>query len=242
MKPVKCHFKNISDADKQKFKQSKCLLTVSVGQAVNEGESLVATLKLVGECFSSCIILLYDSLQRYTMALNNHRAPEYFHSMASQEGQLWIDRNVSYIEALTIPVSYSFWDVWLAHPDYANKKEILQARLKEDPAYQASFDLTIDKYITRLLKNIPDITQFDRERAESLCFQYVLEECAVLCLWPELHCQYEIYASQHNPAMRATRERFVTAISPNCLQPLSMRFRNAPQQPRQQFITKDILQ
>ena len=96
MKEVKCNFKNVSNEDKFLFKKATCLLLVSVGQEAHEGDRLLATIKLINENFRSCIISLYDSLQRFTMSLSSSCSPEELRGTAGKEGDLWLERNKKY--------------------------------------------------------------------------------------------------------------------------------------------------
>ncbi len=51
------------------FDQAHCLLTISVGQEVHEGEPFAATVALVRQQFARCTLLIDDTLQRHTLAL-----------------------------------------------------------------------------------------------------------------------------------------------------------------------------
>ena len=93
----------------------------------------------------------------------------------------------------------------------------------------------VEGYLERYCRHIEDKESFDRDRAISLCQEYVLEECAVLCLWPKLECQFEIYPNIHNAAIEATRERFIMPYFSENLFPLTLRFRNAKQLKPQKF-------
>lgn len=237
MKEVKCNFKGIADDNKCKLKDSQCLLLISVGQESHEGERFAATINLINKSFKSCIISLYDSIQRYTMALNSGQPPAYFHQASVREGELWLERNKQYYDYLSIPKQVHRWDTWINHREFTEQKNKLLSLIDTDPSYKASFDTTIDKYLERYCKNSIGTTNFDVSRAKKLCFEYVLEECAVLCVWPELNCQFEVYPSVHNDAIEATRKHFVSPHHPNLLQSLSLRFRNAKQLKPQQFTT-----
>ncbi len=235
MNAVKCHFKNI-DSDKTDFKHNQCLLLISVGQEAHEADRLAATINLINNSFESCIISLYDTIQRHTMALNSKHHPDTFHSTASKEGDLWIERNRSYYEKLSIPKKVIRWDMWLKHREYLNQKNKLLNLIHEDLSYRLIFDITIAKYLDRYCKNLPPESTFDMDRAKKICFDYILEECIVLCLWPELNCEFEIYPNAHNDAIEETRKRFIYPRYQNNLQPLTLRFKNAPQLKPQKFM------
>ncbi len=70
---VKVVFKNTTPEQKEQFKNMQCMLLISVGQESHEGERFEKTIDLINSSFESCTILLYDSLQRYSMSLNSTR-------------------------------------------------------------------------------------------------------------------------------------------------------------------------
>ena len=71
-------FRSTSDDVKSQFKKSRCLLTISVGQATHEGELFAATMDLINASFKSCVLLIDDSLQRHTMAFNTAEKADFF--------------------------------------------------------------------------------------------------------------------------------------------------------------------
>lgn len=235
MAKVKAFLKSISGQNKPIFAQAKCLLSISIGQQSHEGELFESTVELVNQNFSSCAISLYDSLQRYTMAIQSSQSPEFFHPVATKEGDLWLKRNKKYLDQLKhLEVIYR-WDMWLQHPSFAQYRDELKETINKDEKYKAVFDQTVDKYLDKYCAQLKQNVAFDKARVQRLCMDYVIEECAVLRLWPELQYQYEAYPSIHNSAMEETRRRFVTLEQPDLLQPLAIKFRNAPQLRSQRF-------
>jgi len=232
---VKTSFKNLSAERKQKLNGSRCMLLVSVGQEAHECDRLKSTIALLNESFSYCVVLLYDSLQRYTMALNSSQPPETFHKIANQEGVAWLHRNQRFLDQLSMPYEVSRWDTWLAHPHFQSTLMRLREDLSLDGHFCSIFEQTVTQYLQRYTQRIDDKERFDFSRARAICLEYLLEECAVLCLWPELSCQFEVYPNAHNQAMEATREKYVTPDYPHLLRSLSLRFRHAKQLKPQEF-------
>lgn len=240
MKTIRCRFKNITTEDKAKIQVSTPLVLISVGQESHEGNKLRATIELLNKSIHACTISLYDSLQRYTMALNSTHNPEYFHQLATQEGDLWLKRNQPYLKELTIPYNVYRWDTWLNHDNFQEQKLTVLKAIESDIKYAKAFDDTIETYLNRYLKHHPDPGQFNLQRAQKICYDYIVEECVVLCLWPQLQCNYEIYPSKHNTAIEATRERFINNTKHEILSPLTLRFSHAKQPSRQTFISQCI--
>ena len=234
-KQVRAVLKNTTQALKQEFKTAQCLLLISVGQEAHEGERFAATIELINASFSSCVISLYDGLQRYTMALNSERGPEDFYACAVKEGDLWLERNKKYYSRLSIPLKITRGETWLHHQRYSEQHDELKTMLDRNTIYKTAFNSAIDGYLSKYTSRLDEASHFNYNRAQLLCFDYILEECTILCLWPELQCQFEIYPSRHNVAMEATRECFIYTRTPHLMRPMQLDFRNANKMKPQYF-------
>jgi len=232
IKPV---FKYKNTLHKQELKSSKCLLTISVGQEVHEDDKLAATLDLVNASFGSCIILIDDSLQRHSMALNESKAADFFYESSLLEGDSWLERNKKYYQSLSILQDIIRWDTWLKHRDFPEQQQKIKSLMAEEAEYQESFDKTIDEFLRRYYPRLIETEHFDIERARTLCLDYLIEECTALCLWPTLECHYEVYPSPRNFAMHETHQRFVIPSFPTLLHAISIKFKNRKQLKPQSF-------
>ena len=67
---AKAYFK-APPQDKLCFSKSIYSVTVSVGQKTQEKEKLAATLKIINNSFKESVIMVCDSLQRHSLAINN---------------------------------------------------------------------------------------------------------------------------------------------------------------------------
>ncbi|EKD46099.1 MAG: hypothetical protein ACD_69C00020G0002 [uncultured bacterium] len=224
-----------SEEFKLRFAHSDCLLTISVGQATHEEELFAITLDLVNKSFASCTLLVDDSLQRHNMAINTTKDANFFYEIAVKEGDLWLERNRKYYDGLTIPLRIFRWDRWLKHPNFHNKLNEIKAAVENDPIYRSTFYNSIEGFLKKYRERLPDLESFDMEKARQLSYDFVTEECAALCLWPELQCHFEIYPIRHNEAINATRERFVLPYYPNLLQAVVIAFKNIKQIKPQRF-------
>ncbi len=227
MSRVKPVFKCIASY-KEKFKESRCALTISVGQKAHEGEIFEATVDLVNTSFKSCIILLDDTLQRHTMALNLDECDDYFYKTALKEGDLWLKRNEVYYNKLTILEDILRWDTWLKHPAFNDEKNKIESFIESDPLYKAVFDETIDEFLRRYTHRLDKDDDFNIEKARKYCSDYLIEECAIICLRPKLNlaCHFDVYPSRRNLAMSETHTRFVLPNYPNLLLPVAIKFKN----------------
>ena len=235
MRKTKAIFK-CSEELKEKFIGSNCLLTISVGQATHEGEMFGATMDLVNRSFGSCTLLIDDSLQRHNMALNNSEDAAFFYEMSIKEGDLWLIRNEKYYGNLTIPKRIVRLDAWLKHPNFHTQLDSVTKAINHDPSYKAVFDKSTEEFLKKYCSRLSNPEKFNLERARRLSYDFIIEECTALCLWPELQCQFEAYPIRHNEAVNATRERFILPFYPNLLQALNIVFKNAQQIKPQSFV------
>lgn len=110
---IKAVYRYIDEENKEKFRHSRCLLTISVGQEVHEGEKFESTIQLVSNTFESCIMLVDDTLQRHTMALNVAKSPEELFAHSLSEGDEWMIRNKKYYSKLKNLQKIMRWNDWL---------------------------------------------------------------------------------------------------------------------------------
>lgn len=221
--------------DKSAFKNARCLLTISVGQEVHEGDKFCSTIDLINESFGACILLVDDSLQRHSMALDKKEEAEFFYPQSIVEGDLWLERNQVHYQRLQNLERILRWDYWLKHPKYLNQQQTILSSIIGEPGYQQGFNQTIDGFLQRFYPRLLEKESFDLERAKKLCLDYLVEECTALCLWTELKCHYEVYPSKRNLVMTETHQRFVLPTYPDFLHPISIKFKNRKQLKPQQF-------
>lgn len=235
LKPVFKH----ADVEKSKFKQSRCLLTISVGQEVHEKEHFERTVELVNVSFDSCIMLIDDSLQRHTMALASERDADSFYQRSIEAGNQWLERNAVYYERLEILDKVIRWDHWLMHSDFQAQQDKIKSLISSNHSYKIAFINTVDAFLNRYFRRIKDKTKFNLEGAQQFCLNYLIEECTALCLWPELACHFEVYPSRRNLAMAETHKRFVLPQYPDFLHAVSIKFKNRKQfQPQELILMK----
>jgi len=219
IKPVfKCpeEFKNI-------FSQSRCLLTISVGQEAHEGEKFATTVDLVNRSFGECTMLIDDSLQRHTMALNTEKNAEDFYDISMLEGDAWLNRNSRIYNRITIPLNIIRWNQWLFHENFQSQQKKIIELISQDLEYSNAFLETVQEFLRRYC-NRTEPSQVDQ-----LCMNYLLEECTAMSLWPELNCHFEVYPSKRNFAMAATHQRFVLPDYPDLLHSIAIKFKNRKQ-------------
>lgn len=68
---IKASFRENPVEERKRFPQSTCLMPISVGQTIHEGEKFKAVIKLINKSFKACTILVDDSVQRHTIGIIN---------------------------------------------------------------------------------------------------------------------------------------------------------------------------
>lgn len=223
-KHVKALFSKIEQEDKNNFKASNCLVTLSIGQPIHYGPYLAATLNLINKSFNSCTFVLGDTLQRHTMGIMNPSlSDEELFQLSEEKGDLWLRDNMHLLSKLRIPWNVRRWNHWLEHRRFNELLGSIQKAYSSEPAYKRFFDRNIEAYLERLKKRGELHTGTDH--AEELCLRYLKEECAAMLSWIEENCQFELYANGRTPAMQATYERFIKTLHPDLLKPISLRFK-----------------
>ena len=195
----------ICDLEKKShFKDSVCILGISVGQEAHEGIKFKATIDLVGKHFKSCVIAVCDSLQRHTLKIGTSLTDQEAHKQANQAGYEWINRNIGYINNLKIPYDLFRWDEWLLHENYALYKQEILDLYANDTIFKRSMDITIDNFEARFTRN-----KLTAECIRNASFKYLVEECAVSMLgWSKKAYNYIVYPSDMIEVMREAHLRF----------------------------------
>lgn len=220
---------------KSTFQASTCLLTISVGQEAHEAEKLYSTIALVDQSFKACVMLIDDTLQRHTMAIETDvQFGDELLFASLQAGDSWLKRNEKIYTQMQIPLSIIRWNDWLNHKDYLSYRSKLLETCANDISYKEKFEETIDQFLERYSRRAQNNYLID-DRARKLCLEYLLEECTAMCLWPELQCEYEVYPGYRNAAMDETHRRFVLPAYPSLLHAVRVKFKNRGQFSAQVF-------
>jgi len=116
------------------------------------------------------------------------------------------------------------WDDWFFHPEFQIFYNKVSDLYKNNSSYRHAIELNINEFLTRFfLKNKLDNNHYSN--AQELCLAYLLEECAVMCLWVYGQYDFELYPSGRNQAMHATYEKLIKAQYPLLLRSVTIRFK-----------------
>jgi hypothetical protein len=221
---IKASFKECPLEDRKIFYKSHCLMPISIGQKVHEGEKFIATMRLVERTFARCTILLDDSVQKYTLKIKSEEDLAILHQQAIEAGTAWLQKQKDLIlDKLSIPYTVIRWDDWLLLPEYTENYKKVVSLYNENLIYKAAIDNTIKDFLDRYAAH--DATSFDYNKARDLCLVYLLEECTVMSLWVKGGYDFELYPSGRNKAMSATYEFLIKNQYQNLLKSVSLRFK-----------------
>ena len=127
----KVSFKSCPVEYRKNFYNSSCLMPISVGQKIHEGEKFGATVKLVNDSFKSCTVLLDDSIQRHTFKISDNDSDTNLYKKALKEGDLWLERNKKVFKQFTISYKILRWDDWTQHPNFSKWHNIVKELYKK---------------------------------------------------------------------------------------------------------------
>lgn len=214
---------------KPHFRNSHCLLTISVGLEVHENIHFKKTIQMISDNFAKCTICVDDSLQRHSMGLSTGTKPEDCYGQAVAEGDSWILRNENIYDQLKIPYEVIRWDKWLFNKEYSRWYTRITEEYDTNEEYRNEIEFSITEFLKRYARRLPDNVKFDYEYARKVCRDYLFEECSALCLWAEEGYQFEVYPNKRNSAMTATHDNFIKPHSNMLVNAVAIKFRNFKQ-------------
>lgn len=219
----KVSFKNCPIEDRKSFKESNCIMPISVGQPVHDGIKFQNTLEYIADCFDSYCILVDDTIQKYTLAIVNKKTPESCYAQSKLNGDRWLLSNMHlFSQDKYKKLKIVRWNYWLNNPKFYFQYEVVSTVYTEDSFVRDAFAFTIEEFLSRLKVN-SEI--HDENRAFNLCVEYLKEECAVMCLWAESSFKFEVYPYGRNSAMQAIYEKIIQPQYPGLLKSVSLRFK-----------------
>jgi len=209
------------------FSESHCLMTISVGQEVHEGEKFLASVQLVNAHFQRCTLCVDDTLQRYTLALGQNKESESCLEEALYLGDLWLKRNEKSIQAFELPLKLIRWEDWRFHSDFEKFKAELKLHYQEEASFREIFLKTVEGFLARYLPRLKIFV--DPIRAQNLSLEYLFEECSALRLWAQTGYDYEVYPNRRNWAMSLVHELYVRAQGSEAASEVFLKFKNRKQ-------------
>lgn len=216
------NFVNLKSYDlSNKF--NSCILTISVGQNVHEGEKFKATLKLINKNFKKCTIAVCDTLQRHSIAMLAGLEGDVLYEIVKQDGDQWIDRNIEYCKKyLAIPFEIIRWDNWLRDEKYKLYREQVNFLYVTDKVFVSIIEKLAIEFNNRLKKRDYNL---DEEKGLKLSTEYLLEECAVMSIWYEEGYNVDVYPAIRNEAIEYCFSIIMSQYYNHLLLPAGVNFR-----------------
>ncbi len=214
---------------KSKFSNSSCLMTISVGQSVHEGDKFAACVDIVNYNFKACTILVDDSLQRFSMAIDSGLTAEDHYQQSIIEGDLWLERSKPIYKKMNNLQEILRWDDWIKHPKYNEVYAKINDLYNTCQNYKKAIDETAEIYVNRYMTRLINKT-IDYNKAVYLSIDYLKEECAALCLWTEGNYDFEVYPSKRNLAMNMTHAQLIAPKTPYLLLPVAIKLKYKSEQ------------
>ena len=183
-------------ADREKISRSTVLLMISVGQYYHEGEKFEKTVLKLGKRCKDCVVMVNDTLQKYTLKIGSKQTLEQLSHIAKHAGDMWIYRNQPALDKMGVPYIFKRWEDWLNCTDYNEAREQVDSLYNYDNNFRQAIKATTDRFIERYIKR-KEGTTFDIEYEKQLCLEYKLEDCAVIIpLWSNKGYKYYLYVGR----------------------------------------------
>lgn len=187
----KARFSYVPPEERGYLKARTCEVVISVGQPYHEGNKFRATLREVNKQFKKCTIIVSDTLQRYTLAIQDGltKTPDDFYELSLNLGTEWIERNQHIIdEELKIPHQIVRWELFSKNSLFKDDHKKVKELYNTNSDYKAVIDDVAKDFLKRNSK-------IDTEYAKNFAYsvEYLLEECAIVLQWKEFGCDYEVY-------------------------------------------------
>jgi len=194
-------------AEKPHFINSKAIMLISVGKEIHEGAKFSAAVELVNRSFKTCDILVCDVLQRHNMQINNFSISKNFYAESLLAGKEWVDRNNKHFQSLKIPYNIFHWEKYLLRQEFPSLQEKILVAYEEDSSFKEAMHDTITEFVTRYARRFDII---DEKMAFKCCFDYLVEETAIIMLMMQKdQYKYIVYPGKMPKVLSAARDKFV---------------------------------
>lgn len=193
--------------NKDVSKKCNGVIVISVGSQPDQaGAKLIATLKKMNTLFKTTKIILADLLQAHTIQLVDSCSYEQACNKAENMKNIWLENNQAAFSIISNKYEIIFWKQWLSNPNYTETLKLVNDLYQTDQAFNSAINETIANFTNRLSSRIKNI---DNKMAFSCCYNYLLEECAILLLWRNTDYHYLVYPNQLPKPMRILQQTFI---------------------------------
>lgn len=180
----------LSGADWKQHRTAR--LDISVGQPYHEGEKFLAAVEWAKHRFSSVIVSVADSLQRYNIAFQEKVSPEEAETIALKRGEEWIERNAPFIQTLPA-VEITRWNKWREHPAFSEKLQSVKEFYVDSRGFADSINANITSIWVRKVGTHPAFAPDHFDEFCALSREYLLEETAAFALMFQERKAVDVY-------------------------------------------------
>ncbi len=123
-------------------------LNISMKNANQTGDKLLAMVQWVNENFEKCIVNVSDTLQRHNLRLQGI-ANDNAYQQSLELGNQWLGENKATLDQIQIPHTVVRWQHWLNLQKVKNLKTTLYALYQTSEAFRSCVDADMSNWIAR---------------------------------------------------------------------------------------------
>ncbi len=162
-----------------------CMLGISLGSANSEGDRFEGSIRWIAQNFSRCILVVADSIYRYTLQVI-HKAPmESATTDALKLGEAFIAAHAAIIDRYRDECDFEWRCMSQVeqHSDFESYHEAYKTLYEQDAQIQSAINDEADKYLAGLASADVVLDSQEKDRASAISAKYFLEETAIFtCL------------------------------------------------------------
>lgn len=165
-------------------KSDTCIVGISVGQHYHEGRRLTAILNFAASNFESVVILVADSLKRFTFSIKKGSVPEAYRADAVRLGDEWLSRNANKLAGIKVPYRVLRYSNWSCGAEFAERIQTIRTIYVNENLLENAVRTDSDDYLTKLSSRGWQ-SPLSQKKLYHACAEFLLEELAVCSLVSE---------------------------------------------------------
>ncbi|GJM06358.1 MAG: hypothetical protein DHS20C10_00920 [marine bacterium B5-7] len=206
----KAKFTGLGHLNTDTLRALSCVIPISLGNTSQTSEKLQVTLSSVSKYFGHCSILIADTLHRYNQ---ENISRQTLHEC----GKNWLQKNQTYLHALTIPYTIIYWEKCLQAPGYTKAKQKVNELYRKSEKYRLLVQQDAMLYLKRQTNSSKAMTRCTHATSTN-SINYFLEETAVtISYFVEHHFNVIIYPGKIPSSIEYVINKYVKPTHPDLL-------------------------
>ena len=205
--------------------KSMCIFTISMDVDAYKRAKLSSILRLINKNFQQCTIVIGDLLHRHNYVFEAGYSFEEYEDVCCKKYLDWFKNHLSpCLHELEIPFKVVRWNYFITHPKFEEYLEKIEMLYVTDELCKQAFDDSAKEFLDRRKRQLGanfHVTD-DMIRAS---INYLKEEAAAFCIFPEFNCEYEIYYNKRTFVMQYIYNTLLKPQYPHLLQLLTLRYK-----------------